>query len=103
MSSRTAALEALLAEGRDDKLLRFGLGSTYLAEDDPASAEPHLAAAVGHDAAYSAAWNLLGKARTLLGDRDGARNAYEAGIAAAEAHGDVQAAKMMRVFLKRLG
>jgi predicted Zn-dependent protease len=100
--SRAAALEALLAKGRDDALLRYSLGSEYLKEGAASLAAAHLERAVAHDAGYSAAWKLLGKAREALGDRAGAKAAYESGIAAALQKGDKQAEKEMRVFLKRL-
>lgn len=93
--------EAMLAGGMDSTALRFGLGNAYLGED-PAAAARHLAAAVEQDPTYSAAWKLLGKALTAAGDEAGARDAYEKGIEAANARGDVQAAKEMQVFLKRL-
>ena len=94
--------EALLAAGKDNALLRFGLGSQYLQQGDAARAVDHLRAAVAHDAGYSAAWKLLGKALAESGDAPGALAAYRAGIAAAEARGDKQAAKEMAVFLRRL-
>ena len=50
----------------------------------------------------TAAWKLLGKALAEAGDGPGAATAYAQGIAVAEARGDVQAAKEMRVFLRRL-
>lgn len=95
--------EKLLAAGTDNAMLRFGLGNAYLGAGQPAAAAEHLARAVTHDPAYSAAWKLYGKALAELGRVDAARDAYERGIAAAEARGDVQAAKEMRVFRKRLG
>ncbi len=94
--------EAMLAQGKDSALLRFSLGNAYLQAGDANRAEPHLAAAVKHDVHYSAAWKLLGRARTALGDADGAMAAYTTGIAEAGAQGDKQAAKEMAVFLKRL-
>lgn len=94
--------EGLLAGGKDNALLRFTLGGEYLKAGDPAKAEEHLRAAVAHDANYSAAWKLLGKALAERGEPEGARDAYLRGIAAAEAHGDKQAAREMAVFLKRL-
>jgi len=94
--------EALLASGKDNALLRFSLGSQYLAAGDAARAAEHLRAATGHDPQYSAAWKLLGKALAACGDRDGARAAYGRGIEVAEAKGDKQAAREMAVFLKRL-
>jgi predicted Zn-dependent protease len=94
--------EALLAQGKDSALLRFTLGSHYLKAGDPAAAAGHLQAAVTHDAAYSAAWKLLGKALADLGRNGEAAAAYRTGIAAAETRGDKQAAKEMSVFLRRL-
>ncbi len=94
--------EKLLASGRDDALLRFGLGQAYLNGGEVERAVEHLASAVTHDPGYSAAWKLLGKARGETGDTDGAIEAYESGIRTAEEKGDVQAAKEMKVFLKRL-
>lgn len=97
-----ANLEKLLAAGRDDALLRFGLGKAYLDAGDPANAAAHLERAVAHDPSYSAAWKLLGKALATAGRSADAISAYEQGIAAAEARGDKQAGKEMAVFLRRL-
>lgn len=100
--SRAEALEALLATGRDDALLRYSLGSEYLRGGDQAAAAAHLERAVAHDPDYSAAWKLLGKAHAALGHAREAREAWEHGIAAAIRKGDRQAEKEMRVFVKRL-
>jgi predicted Zn-dependent protease len=97
-----AALEKLLASGRDDALLRFSLGNACLAEDDAAAAVVHLARAVEHDPGYSAAWKLLGRAHASAGELEQAASAWTRGIETAEAKGDIQAAKEMRVFMKRL-
>ena len=94
-------LEAMLAAGKDDALLRFSLGNAYL-KDQPALAAEHLARAVSLNPDYSAAWKLFGKALTGAGRENEARQAYASGIAAAERNGDIQAAKEMRVFLRRL-
>ncbi|MEO7742150.1 MAG: hypothetical protein ABIR98_04370 [Usitatibacter sp.] len=94
--------EAMLAQGKDNALLRFTLGAQYLKEGDAALAATHLQAAVVHDREYSAAWKLLGKALANQGRRGEAIVAYRSGIAAAERRGDKQAAKEMVVFLRRL-
>ena len=96
-------LEAMLAGGQDTPLLRFSLGNEYLKTGDWTRAAEHLRAAVARDPAYSAAWKLLGKALASAGDTDAARAAYEQGIRVATAKGDLQAAREMEVFLKRLG
>ena len=96
------SLEKMLAKGVDNPLLRFGLGKAWLDEGQGAEAVPHLARCVEQDPKYSAAWKLLGKAHQQAGDDDAARAAWEAGIAAAQAHGDKQAEKEMTVFLRKL-
>ena len=98
-----ASFEKMLAEGKDNPLLRFSLGSEYLKAADIDQALVHLRAAVAQDANYSAAWKLLGKALVQARDENAARDAYKSGIASATAKGDKQAAKEMTVFLKRLG
>lgn len=95
-------LEALLAKGGDNALLRFSLGNEYLKTEAPEKAIPHLREAVKHDPAYSAAWKALGKALTESGAAREALEAYANGIAAAEKKGDKQAAKEMQVFKRRL-
>lgn len=94
-------LESMLAAGRDDALLRFTLGSAYL-DEQPARAAEHLARAVALDPDYSAAWKIYGKALAAAGRDEEAKHAYRQGIATAERRGDVQAAKEMKVFLRRL-
>jgi predicted Zn-dependent protease len=94
--------EKMLAGGKDSPLLRFSLGNEYMKAEDAVKASEHLRAAVALDAGYSAAWKLLGKTLAQQNDIVGANEAYQKGIAAAEAKGDKQAAKEMTVFLKRL-
>jgi Tfp pilus assembly protein PilF len=92
----------MLAAGRDNALLRFSLGNAYLGAGEPAKAVPHLQKAVEHDPKYSAAWKLLGKALNESGDEKGALAAYRHGIEIAQAKGDIQAAREMTVFARRI-
>ncbi len=94
-------LESMLAAGKDNALLRFSLGNAYLARQ-PALAAKHLARAVELDPEYSAAWKIYAKALTGAGREDEAKRAYQQGIEAATRNGDIQAAKEMGVFLRRL-
>ena len=98
-----ANLEKLLDGPRDNALLRFSLGNEYLKAGDPALAAMRFREAVARDAKFSAAWKLLGKALSESGQTAEALAAYEHGIAVAETRGDVQAAKEMTVFARRLG
>ncbi|MGH8124886.1 MAG: tetratricopeptide repeat protein [Rhodanobacteraceae bacterium] len=100
--NRVDSLKAQLGGPRDGALLRYSLGSALLEAGDSGAAIVQLRAALDFDAGYSAAWKLLGKACVQSGDIQAAADAWRHGIAVAETHRDVQAAKEMRVFLKRL-
>jgi predicted Zn-dependent protease len=95
-------LETLLARGGDAPPLRFALATRYLAAGTFEAAIAHAEGALALDAEYSAAWKLLGKAQAAAGRDADAVVSYRNGIAAAERRGDLQAAKEMRVFLRRL-
>ena len=105
MSNPSAALlhlRKLLDGGKDNALLRFGLGFEYLRAGDAGAAIQHLQQAVAFDPTYSAAWKMLGKALAEAGRGLEALSAYHDGIAAAEKKGDKQAMKEMQVFARRL-
>ena len=88
----------MLERCRDDALLRYVLGSAYLANRVFDKAAEHLRATIAHDSNYSAAWKLLGEACVGANDLDGAIEAYQTGITVAEARGDAQAAKEVGAF-----
>lgn len=96
------AVKKMLAQGQDSLILRFGLGQALLNDKQFSEAITHLQKAVEFDAEYSAAWKLLGKALVENQQHNEAIVAYEQGIKVAESKGDIQAAKEMKVFLKRL-
>ena len=102
MNPRIESLEKMLDGPRDGALLRFSLGNEYLKADAPAAAAKCFQAAVDRDPNFSAAWKALGKALSAAGDSSGALTAYVRGIAVAEARGDLQAAKEMQVFARRI-
>jgi predicted Zn-dependent protease len=96
------SLEALLQRGADSAVLRLTLASRYLADGRTEQAIEHAQAAVRLDPEYSAAWKALGAALAAAQRVLEAEAAYAKGIEVAERRGDQQAAKEMRVFLKRL-
>ena len=98
----TAKLEAMLARGEDNALLRFTLGNILFQQKKYAEAEIHLARAVELDPGYSAAWKIYGRALGAAGKTPEAITALNQGIAVATQRGDIQAVKEMTVFLKRL-
>lgn len=95
------SLLRLYDEGRDNVLLRFSLGSEYYKRGRYPEAEHHLRAALAHDPDYSAAWKILGRTLADTGRTLEAVAVFERGVEVAEGRGDIQAAKEMRVFLKR--
>jgi Tfp pilus assembly protein PilF len=101
-STALAHLLKMLEAGRDNAMLRFSLGNEYLKNGNAHAAVEHLRAAVKHDAAYSAAWKLLGRALEASAALTEALAAYRQGIEIAERNGDKQAAKEMIVFARRL-
>ncbi|MHB8569418.1 MAG: hypothetical protein ACYC97_04375 [Metallibacterium sp.] len=102
LTARIAALRAQRDGPRDGALLRCMLGQTLSFAGEHAAAIDEFERALVFDARYSAAWKFLGRALLDAGRQDAAANAWRQGIAAAEMRGDVQAAKEMRVFLKRI-
>ncbi len=102
MEGMTERLEAMLGKGTDNMLLRFSLGKAYAEQGAFGKAEAHLRAALAFDPTYSVAWKWLGKACLGLGDKSGARAAWESGLQAAQARGDQQVVKELQVFIKRL-
>ena len=98
----TDRLEAMLEAGRDDAMLRFGLGSAYFNEGDMTGAIPHLEACIRQDPDYSAAYKLLGRAWFELDDLERAASVYREGLPVAEKKGDKQSQKEMQVFLKKI-
>lgn len=94
-------LEKLLDGPRDGAMLRFSLGNAWL-DQDAGKAARYYREAIERDRSYSAAWKGLGKALALAGQTAEALEAYRQGIAIAEARGDLQAAKEMKVFARRL-
>ncbi len=96
------ALEKMLEQGQDNAMLRYTLGNLYLKEGEPETAVTHLRKALEFNSRHSASWKTLGKALTRAERNQEAIVSYEQGIAVAEELGDIQAAKEMRIFLKRL-
>lgn len=100
--SALETFEKLLAQGKDNALLRYALGNETLKLGRATEAIAHLRVALTFDPGYSAAWKLLGKALHESGALREALDTYRQGSETAEAKGDIQAAKEMRVFARRI-
>ena len=101
-TTRIQQFQELIALEPQDTMLRFGLGELYIEAQDFASAAEQFAEIVRLDPQYSAAYRYLGQAYTALDRPQEAAEVFQGGIAVAEARGDLQTAKEMQVFLRRL-
>jgi predicted Zn-dependent protease len=95
-------LQNMLQQGQDDLLLRFALGQALLNEGNAHDAIQHFEKALVFDEQHSSSWKLLGKSLVEAGDGKRAVQVFEKGIEVAQSRGDIQAAKEMRIFLRRL-
>jgi len=100
--SQIETFEAMLARGQDSDMLRFTLGNAYFDEKDYATAITHLRAAVDMKPDYSAAWKVLGRALAANNELSDAIDAFNRGLAVANANGDKQTVKEITVFQRRV-
>ena len=94
-------LKNMIGTERENQLLHYSIGNEYLKSEDYNLAEEHFRKALSLDPDYSAAWKLLGKTLNAAEKYEQAIEVFTQGIAVAENKGDIQAAKEMKVFLKR--
>lgn len=102
MGVQLSVLEKMLASGQESDLLFYSLGNEYLNLNMLDNAEKYLRQSLEMNPKYSAAWKLLGKVLTAEGKNLDAIETFTQGIQVAEERGDIQAAKEMKVFRKRL-
>ena len=100
--SLTDNLEAMLSQGKDSAMLRFGLGSAYCNEHRYEEAVPHLQLCLAFDPSYSAAYKLLGRALMKQRQFSQAREIFTTGLETAIQTGDKQTEREISVFLKKL-
>lgn len=92
----------MVGTSRDSAMLRYTLARHLSDSGKLAEAQLQLETAVKMNPVYTAAWKELGKVRDQAGNPAGAAKAWQRGVEISQENGDVQAAKEMTVFLKRL-
>ena len=102
MPANIDALEDMLARGKDSAMLRLTLAQAYERDKNYGRTVLHLERALEQDTHYSAAWKLLGKVQLAQGQPDLARATWERGLAVARERKDMQVARELEVFLKKL-
>ena len=101
LEDRAARLRELLARDADDATSWFSLGRALLELGRHEEAQGPLRRAVALSPAYTAAQRDLGRALLASGEAAEAARVLESALPAADAGGDLQTAKEMRVFLRR--
>ncbi len=99
---RIQELENLIKQNPQNALMHYTLGIEYLRAEKPEKAINLLREAIDLEPDYSAAYRELGRALTKSNSMKEAIDIFNKGIAVAEEMGDIQTAKEMRVFLKRI-
>jgi len=100
-AERIEDLREIVAD-EPDALGHFMLARELTKVDQFDEAVKHSKAALALDPDYTAAYRCLGRALTSLGFTSHARSTFEQGLEVAAKMGDLQTAKEMEVFLKRL-
>lgn len=99
---RIEQIREILKTDPRNEVLNYSLGLEYLRNGDFFSSIAPLRKAIQLKPDYSAAYRELGNALAKSGSVEEAIQVYHKGILIAEEQGDIQTAKEMRVFLKRL-
>ena len=99
---RIEALREIVAADPDDGLSRFMLGQELLKAGCAGEAVEHLEAAIRLTPDRTAAYRHLGVALEKAGRVAEARDVFRRGLDVAEETRDLQTAKEIQVFLKRL-
>jgi len=100
--SQIDTFEAMLSRGQDSEMLRYTLGNAYYKEKRYTEAATHLVHAVELKPDYSTAWKVLGRVLADDGQLNKALEAFDSGLAAAQANGDKQVEKEINVFRRRV-
>lgn len=100
--SKIEALKQILAKNPDSLLAQFGLAKEYMEAQKWDEAAAHFKEAIRLKPDYTAAFRFLGQSLEKGGRLDEAKETYQKGIQVAEKSRDIEAGKVMAVFLKRL-
>ena len=100
--NRIQQLEEVIQDNSENAFLQYSLGHEYLEIGDFKNAIPRLKKAIQLQDTYSAAYRDLGKALSLDTNFKEAEAILIQGIKIANERGDLQTAKEMAVFLKRI-
>jgi tetratricopeptide (TPR) repeat protein len=94
--------QKLIEKDPENPMILFSLGNELFKEEKYEEAKGHLSKAVENKPDYSVAFRTLGRTHFELGEYEEARKIFERGKSVARENGDLQTAKEIDVFMKRL-
>ena len=101
-ASRTDMFRKLLQKDSDNPMILYSLGNELFKEGRYGEARDHLQRAIENKPDYSVAYRMLGRAHFELNEDAEAKNVFLKGKGVATENGDLQTAKEMDVYLRRL-
>ncbi len=102
-SAKRLKLEESLSSDPSDTFLRYGLAVQCLRDGDTAEGRQRLLDLIADSPDDVAAHQQLGQSYMEEGEVEQARQAFQVGIARAQAQGDAKAAVEMQGFLEQIG
>ena len=101
-TSRTDMFRKLLERDPENPMVLYSLGNEMFKEQRYSEAKTYLSRAVRNKSDYSVAYRTLGRVLYELHEDDEARRVFAQGREVADANGDLQTAKEIDVFVRRL-
>jgi Tfp pilus assembly protein PilF len=101
--TRREMLEEFVAKKPDDPFSRYGLAMECMNGGDPAAADTHFRALLGHNADYIPAYLMYAQLLARESRTNEAKQVLSSGIAAAAKKGDQHASSEMETLLDDLG
>ncbi len=101
-ATRSEMFRKLLERDPKNPMVLYSLGSELFKEGRYEEARDHLRRAIHNKPDYSVAYRMLGRAHYELREDSEAKNVFLKGKEVAAENGDLQTAREMDVFLRRL-
>ena len=101
-ASRAEMFRKLLDRDPENPMVLYSLGSELFKEGQHSEASEYLGRAVRNKPDYSVAYRTLGRALFELGEDEEAARVFAEGREVAQGNGDLQTAKEIDVFVRRL-
>jgi predicted Zn-dependent protease len=101
-TSRAEMFRRLLERDPENPMVLYSLGNELFKEEKHFEAREYLERAVRHKPDYSVAYRMLGRTLYELRQDAEARRVFAEGREVAERNGDLQTAKEIDVFVRRL-